>query len=106
VVVEQWLAEVLPSKCAKIHQYHGTANFAANSSNWRHKARIHAEEIKDFSLDSCGFFCRACKLRSSGFSIMVKKTMSTVARDMLGLNVEAIKLLKTLNLISGKGVVG
>ena len=74
--------------------------------NWRHKACIHAEEIIDFSLDSCGFFCRACKFRSSGFSIREKKTMSTVAREMLGLNVEEIKLLKTLNLISGKGVVG
>src|ERR1700678_98183 len=79
---------------------------------WRYRAElertscIHAEEIIDFSLDSCGFFCRACKFRSSGFSIREKKTMSTVAREMLGLNVEEIKLLKTLNLISGKGVVG
>ena len=31
--------------------------------------------------------------------------MSTVAGEMLELNVEEIKLLKTLNLISGKGVV-
>jgi hypothetical protein len=45
-------------------------------------------------------------LRSSGFSIKVKKTMSTVARDILELNVEEINLLKSLNLISGKGVVG
>ena len=32
--------------------------------------------------------------------------MSTVAREMLELNVEEINLLKSLNLISGKGVVG
>ena len=76
------------------------------SFNWRHKARIHAEEIIDFSLDSCGCFCRACKLRSSGFSTSVKKIMSTVAREILELNVEEMNLLKTLNLISGKGVVG
>jgi hypothetical protein len=32
VVVEQWLAEVSPLKCAKTPQYHGTANFAANGN--------------------------------------------------------------------------
>ena len=32
--------------------------------------------------------------------------MSTVAREILELNVEEMNLLKTLNLISGKGVVG
>jgi hypothetical protein len=32
--------------------------------------------------------------------------MSIVAREMLELNVEEINWLKTLNLISGKGVVG
>ena len=39
-------------------------------------------------------------------SIKEKKTTSTVAREMLELNVEETKSLKTLNLISGKDVVG
>ena len=40
------------------------------------------------------------------FNQSFKKAMSTVAREILGSNVEEINLLKTLNLISGKGVVG
>ena len=43
------------------------------SFNWQHKACIHAEEIINFSLDSCRLFFQACKLRSSGFSIREKK---------------------------------
>jgi hypothetical protein len=69
------------------------------------KALIQPEVVTAFSSVVLVYYCLACRLSRSGFSVKEKRMMRTVERGMLELNCWMMKSLKALKVIVGNGTL-